>query len=713
MNAKAGSTGSGPVETVSTYCRVCEPLCGLEADVADGVIVDLRPDRDHPVSRGYACRKGMAMLDLHRDPDRLNHPLRRAGGTLEASDWDTAASDIATRLAAIREQYGPSALAVYHGNPLGFNALGSMGVFSLFGQLRGFRFFSAGTQDCANKFAASQAVFGSRVVHPLPDMDHADVILVIGANPRVSHGSFISTANMLQRLREARTRGALVQFVNPARVEKAEDGVGETLQIRPDTDVYLLAGLLNELDQRGAWRDDILDAHANNVDGLRRFVADYPLDRAAEICGVEVGELRRLVDAIAAPNARTSVYCSTGLNMGSQGTIAYALIHALSMVTGNLDRTGGNVASAGFYPNAKSGKGDWAGNLEESEFGTFPQSTLPANLLSHYILDVDEPIRALVVAAGNPLLSVSGEDRLRKAFANLELLVVVDLYANATCEYAHWALPATDQFEREDLTVINLGLQYEPSVQWSPRVAEPMEQRKEEWWIFARIAQEMGLASALDGNGAAEFWGKYDHMLKASGLSIDALREMPHHTAVLDGLNPGGFYDDVVQHADARVDLWPEPFDMSIDRIAEQAETLTKLDPGQLLLIHKRDAWMHNSWMHNAERMHRGGRDNNPAYMHPRDAAGLGVGEGDMIELSNEFGLVELPVAFDEDLRPGVIAVVHGWGHAGAPGMSEARRAAGTNINRLLPIGPGSFDPLSSQAKMTGIPVTAKSLAST
>ena len=74
--------------TVTTFCRVCEPACGLVATVKDGRLVQLAPDRDHPVTEGYACHKGLAGLDIHRDPDRLNHPLRRTStGAFERLEW--------------------------------------------------------------------------------------------------------------------------------------------------------------------------------------------------------------------------------------------------------------------------------------------------------------------------------------------------------------------------------------------------------------------------------------------------------------------------------------------------------------------------------------------------------------------------------------------------------------------------------------------------
>jgi len=125
----------------------------------------------------------------------------------------------------------------------------------------------------------------------------------------------------------------------------------------------------------------------------------------------------------------------------------------------------------------------------------------------------------------------------------------------------------------------------------------------------------------------------------------------------------------------------------------------------RLRLIHQRDAWMHNSWFANLPRLKRGGRTTNPLRMHPDDAVALGLADGEEVLVASEHGEVVATLAHAPDLMPGVVAMVHGWGHAASPRLSVAHASPGTNPNALLPIGPGSYEPLSSQAHMTGIPV--------
>ena len=700
---------------ISTFCRVCEPACGLVAEVgpcADGRvdIVSVRADKDHPITKGFACAKGIATLDIHNDPDRLDHPLRRTPtGSFETVGWDTAVDEISTKIRSIIAQHGPGAVATYTGNPLGFNAVGPDGLYGLAGGLRLTRYFSSGTQDCMNKFVASEAVFGTRTVHPIPDIEKAELIVIIGENPRASRGSFISIANMTQELRTARVRGARVVFVNPRAVETPERGVGDTILIRPDTDVYFLASLLAAIDILGGFDSGVIARHGANVAELRAFIHRYPGSRTASVTGIST----ETVDDLAAAWVKAdgaAVHASTGLNMGRQGTLAYWLVHMLSFVTGNLDREGGNFKSDSYYPNARSGAGVVAAGFTDTEYGRLRRGALPGTLLSQYILDVDQPVQALIVGAGNPLLSIAGEGRMRKAFEQLELLVCVDIYRNATGELAHYVLPATDQFEREDLNLVGVGLQYKPWVQFTGAVVEPKAERRNESWIFARLAQACGVASMLDAPDP-DPWSKLRHMLTRTGVDLDDLMANPRAVA-LPRTEPGRFYEDQVFTSDGRIDCCPSVFADAMVT-AEDQFNATVANPPRFTLITKRDPLMHNSWFANVERFKGHGRDRNRLEIHPADAAELGLAEGDSVFVSNAYGELDIEVTMADDLAVGVVALVHGWGHHGVTGMQIAAASPGVNPNVLLPSGPGSFEPLSSQAHMTGIPVEIRAVSLT
>ncbi len=689
---------------VHTFCRVCEPSCALIAEVGNDEMIRLKPDRGHPVTRGFACHKGLATLDIHKDPDRLNHPMaRNPEGELVRISWDEAAGRVADAISSLTERYGDTALASYTGNPLAFNTTSGPAISSFLVKNRIRKNFSSGTQDCTNKFAGSEAVFGSSTIHPIPDIENTDFLLIFGSNPRISHMSFLSIADPMAALRRARKRGTRIRFVDPRRNESIH-GIGELIQVHPDTDVYLMAAMLHHLHDTGRFDNEYLDAHADHVDGLIDFLSSYPAETVANVVGVSAGTIRNLADEFASAGS-AAIYMSTGVNMGRQGTLAYWLLHMLSMVTGNLDKKGGNIYAEGFYPAARAGKKTRAPGLESTPFGELRKvrGALPGNLLADMILTDEDPIRGLIVISGNPLISMGGSQRLREAFRKLEFLLVIDIYPNATAELADVVLPATDMFERPDINLAGLGLQAQPFVQVTDAVVTPRAERKPEWWILARIEQAQGFHNG-DACEEPDLFGRLDHMLGHSGLSIEKVRHMSHQTAVLPVPEAGEFYTKWIQTETGRVDCCPAIFTEAMDRCAGIFSELAAEAPGRLKMISRRTNYMLNSWFHNLDALKRRGHLSNPVYLHPHDARARNLGEGSEVTVSSESGEVRTTVALDDSLKPGTVAITHGWGHGGT-GMQTARKYAGMNVNELLPSGPGSYEKLSNQSFMTGIPV--------
>jgi anaerobic selenocysteine-containing dehydrogenase len=690
---------------IPTFCRVCEPACGLVARVEDGELVELGPDREHPVSKGFFCQKGTAGLAIHRDPDRLDHPQRRGDDGFEPASWDDTLGEVAARLRAVIDEHGPDAVSAYVGNPSAFNTFLGPALGSFLAQTGVRRVFSSGTQDCSNKFAGSEAVFGTSTLHPVPDIEHTDYLLLFGENPRVSRMSFLSIADPLGEIRSAVERGARVRYVNPRRIEEGSTGL--VVPIRPDTDVYLMAAMLDTILSEGLADEEALATHGARVEGLRGFCARYPAERAATITGVAADRIRELAREFAdAP--RAAVHMSTGVNMGRQGTLAYWLLQMLTFVTGNLDRQGGNLYSLGFYPAAKAGRSDPAKQFFDSRHGRLRRvrGSWPGNLLADEILEGEPRIRALVVLCGNPVLSIGGESRLREALGSLDLLVCLDLYRNATGELADFLLPCTDAFERPDVNITGLGMQYRPYVQFTEAVVPPRAERRPEWWILARLEQELGMKSLLDAGPEPDLTGRLAHMMAGRGIDWEEVKSTPRGV-VLDPLTPGRFYEDWIQTQDRRVDCCPPIFEAegALARCESICAELEAEPAGALKLINLRTPYMHNSWYHNVPSLKRPGRLENPLHMHPDDADARGLADGDRVRCRSPWGEVLASVAWDAKLMPGVVAMTHGWGNGRTPGMRTAERHPGVNANVLLPAGPGSYEPLSNQAFMTGVPV--------
>jgi anaerobic selenocysteine-containing dehydrogenase len=693
---------------VATFCRLCEVMCGLTATVEGGRVVKIRGDTEHPVSAGFACNKGLLALDVHHDPERLDTPLRRTDSGWEPLSWTDALSDIAARLQAIIAKHGPNSVALYLGNPNAFNCTaGPTAVMFLLG-LGSDKLFAAGTQDCSNKFAISEILYGSAGIHPTPDLARTDFVLLIGTNPRVSKSSFVSVPDPVAALRDVVTRGGKVTFVNPVVIEP---DLGPTLQIKPDTDAYLLAAMLHVIDRTTGFDAQAINDHTTNIAALREFTADYSPARVAPIVGLDEATITDLaMQFAAAPSA--AIHVSTGVNMGRQGALGYYLQQMLSLVTGNLDRAGGNVVPARATPPRPNLAGTTRDAMEATPFGPVRRSNsmLPASLLADWIRSTETPIKALINLAGNPALSLTDSDSIADAFGSLELLISIDLYRNATGEMAHFNLPAADWFERADLNTFTQGVQAMPHIQWTPAIVEPKGDRLPEWQIFSMLSEAMGQTPLvpLDGDAISML---NDGELASVGLSTAELMTRDRGLAVLQGDMAGIFFDAQIMTPDRRIDCGSELIVDSFARAGEIFAELAARPADQLILISRRTRNTLNSAFQNVQKLKDRGADTNPLYINPDDGEALGLAVGASAVMASDSGHVRVEIAYDPTMRRGVVAMTHGFGNADTSGMSTAQRYPGVNVNTVTPSGPGTFDPLSGMAHLTGIPVTVAAVS--
>lgn len=697
---------------VHTFCRICEPACGLVADVQDDEVVALQPDKDHPVHKGFSCHKGVHFLQVHNDPDRLDRPLKRTNprteevGDFIPLEWDDAVREIAETLTDIRRRYGRNALAVYQGNPSAFNGTYYANAAAL---ARGFDTrmrFSAGTQDTSAKYAASEAIYGASMAHPIPDLLHTDYFLCLGSNPLVSHMTLVHVSDPMAKIKAVKRRGGSVLFVNPRRIESSGPDTGDVLLIKPDTDFYFLAAILNEIVFRIGFDRAAVEKHARNIDGLLDFVRGYPADRVAAVTGIDADTIQQVAaDFCAAPTA--SIYMATGVNQGRQGALAYWMLNMISLFSGNLGRRGGNIYSRGMTDVVQNSKRKREDPFFDSNLGEIRTvgGDLPAARLAEYIENPEDPIRALIVVSGNPLLSVGGEGNLRRALSGMELIVTIDLYRTVTGEMADYVLPATDWLEHEDVNFLNtMGVAMEPYVQYTPAVVPPEGERRDDWWILSRIQQEMGVETLLD-EPDPDPLANADAAMRDAGLSIDLLRQLPCQTAVLPEAVPSHVFTIAVQHDDGLIDCCPTVFRRAYRTAEDILNELSAESPDQLKLITRRTLYMVNSWLHNLPVLKQGVHQDNPLWMHPDDADRRGLIDGDAVTVRNRYGSVDVVLAHDDTLKPGVVAMTHGWGQRTARGLGVARRHPGANVNRLAPTGKDGYDALSNQSHLTGINV--------
>ncbi|MGZ4161150.1 MAG: molybdopterin-dependent oxidoreductase, partial [Neobacillus sp.] len=223
-------------------CPLCEATCGLEIHTQEREVVNIKGDKLDPFSKGYLCPKGYSLKELHSDPDRIRKPMIRRGAEWQEVSWDEAFAAVRKGLMPIIEEFGRNAVGVYLGNPSVHN-LGGMLYGPIFLRALGSKsIFSASTLDQIPKQLSSEIMFGSEANLPIPDIDHTDYFLMIGANPLASNGSLMTGPNMRGRIKALQDRGGKLVIIDPVRTVTAHLA-DEHHFIRAGTDALFLFGL--------------------------------------------------------------------------------------------------------------------------------------------------------------------------------------------------------------------------------------------------------------------------------------------------------------------------------------------------------------------------------------------------------------------------------------------------------------------------------------
>jgi anaerobic selenocysteine-containing dehydrogenase len=734
-------------------CPLCEATCGLALDVdeAAGTVTKVRGDAEDVFSRGFLCPKGVAIKELHDDPDRVRTPLlKQADGTFAPVSWDEAFAEIDRRLPAVIEAGGRDAVAAYIGNPAAHSL-----AFLLYGKvlLKAIgtkNIYSASTVDQYPKQAASAMMFGTGTTVAIPDLDRTDFLLCLGANPLASNGSLMTVPDARGRLRAIRARGGRVVVVDPRRSRTAQEA-DEHLAIRPGTDALLLMALLHVVfaEGLGIGAAHPLSGHVNGLDEVRALAADFPPEAVAGPTGLDAATIRRVArDLATAPSA--AVYGRIGTTTQAFGTTASWLIDVLNTVTGNLDSPGGAMfpkPSAGLantkgQPGRGRGArfGRWASRVRGlgEVFGELPVACLAEEL--------DTPgegqVRALITVAGNPVLSTPNSARLDAALAELDFMVSIDLYVNETTRHADVILPSPSPLEKSHFDFVFQGLAIRNFTNYSPPVLPRPEGFPDEWETVLR------LVGVVTGQGPAADVGAIDELVARAAIGREVadpyspwhgrdveealgdlaprtgtarlidlmLRTGPYRLTLADlearphGIDLGPLtprLPEVLRTPSGRIELAPAAVVADVGRLHDALAA----PPVELVLIGRRHLRSNNSWMHNLPMLVRG-PERCTLQVHPDDAERLGLADGGRATIRSRVGAVDAPVEVTDEIRPGVVSLPHGWGHdrEGA-GLDVARAHAGTNSNVLTD--EDVVEPLTGTAVLNGIPVAVTPVPAT
>jgi len=530
---------------IDSVCPFCGVGCLLTYNVKGNEIVSV-DGRDGPANHNRLCVKGRFGFDYVHHPQRLTKPLiRRAGvpknpeevgdpskwrDVFREATWEEALDLTAGKLRGLRDTHGLKALAGFG------SAKGSNEEAYLFQKLVRTGFGSNNVDHCTRLCHASsvaallEGVGSAAVSNQVNDIEHSDMILVIGSNPTSNHPVAATW------MKNAAKRGTKIVLADP-RITDIGRYAWRTLQFRADADVAMLNAMIHTVIDEGLVNEEFVRTRASNFEALKRNVQGYSAEAMAPICGIPAETIREVAREFAKAKA-AMVLWGMGISQHVHGTDNARCLIALVSVTGQIGKPGSGLhplrgqnnvqgaSDAGLIPMMLPNYQRVTNPQALSRFEKFWNTRLDPNpgytvveIMDKCLVDDSDPhkIRGMYIMGENPAMSDPDLNHAREALCALEHLVVQDIFMTETAWYADVVLPASAWPEKTG-TVTNT----DRMVQMGRRALDMPGDARQDLWIIQQIATRMGLPWNYAGeeSGAAAV---YEEMRQAMSEVIGGI----------------------------------------------------------------------------------------------------------------------------------------------------------------------------------------------
>jgi anaerobic selenocysteine-containing dehydrogenase len=641
--------------TVATACPLdCPDSCSLDVTIEKGQIVEIDGSATNPVTDGYICAKVRRFAERVYAPERLMSPMARKGprgsGTFERVTWDEALDRVAAEMRSARDRWGGEAILPFSyggSNGLLTQDTNDAELWRRFGTSR-----LARTVCAAPTTAAATAMYGKMGGVAYQDYEHANLIVVWGANPSASG------IHLVPYIRAAQRRGAKLVVIDPRSTPLARSA-DMHVQPRPGTDLPIALALHRHIFENGFADTAFLAANARGADQLRDRAREWTFDRAAAEAQVPAAQIEALAD-LYVRQSPSVIRCGWGLERNRNGGNAALAILALPAVAGKFGVRGGG------YTMSNSA----AYGLRAAQWIDTPEpSTRNVNMnhLGRALTEYDAPpVKVLFVYNCNPLVTMPDQTRVLRGLEREDLFTVVfDQVMTDTALYADVLLPATTFLEQYDVAR-GYGAY---SVQLVRPVIQPVGEARPNPEVFADLARRLNIGTeGEEAETEAETLLRLASRLPAAigGPLMEAGSAPPPH-----GGMPIQFVSLMPATPDAKINLFPTEI-AEADRLYRyQPDPATAEYP--LALISPATAKTISSTL--------GEIRTRPASLdlHPDDAAERGIIEGDTVSVFNERGSVECIAAISHHLPRGTVCLPKGlWRRSTLNGLTANALAPDT-----------------------------------
>jgi anaerobic selenocysteine-containing dehydrogenase len=698
-----------PDRTVHTVCsHDCPDSCGVLVTINDaGRATRVQGDPDHPVTRGFLCGKVAKYLDRVYSPDRLLYPMRRRAGTAkgplpqgrehEAFDrigWDEALDTIAARLQKISDEHGPESILPY-------SYAGTIGVLGYGSMDR--RFFHRLGASQLNRTICSAAggdallsVYGRKLGTDTEDFRESRFILAWGAN---IHGNNVHLWPMIE---EARRNGAKLVVIDPYATRTARLADWH-IPIHPGTDVALALGLMHVIIRDSLYDRDYVAEHTHGFEQLKKRSAEYTPECVSRYTGIAAADIERLAREYAT-TPPAAIRVNYGIQRAENGGAATRAVAMLPALIGAWKQRGGGLQLS------TSGAFSWDEHtLRRPDLMFLSPLQRPARVvnmsqLGDALTELDVPrVHAMFVYNSNPAAVAPDQSQVLRGMAREDLFTVVhEQFFTDTTDYADIVLPATTFLEHKEVQ----GAYGHYYVQLSNPAIEPLGEARSNVWLFSELAQRMGFSEDCFRDTPDDLIAQALHEGKdqppwMTGITAQALDAAGGHIRLRFDEETAGenflpFAGGPFKTPSGKVEFYSEtlaaqgldplpgfvPPVESRHGAARHGESLYPLE----FLPRKADNYMNTTFANLPTHQKMENGRHATLEMHQNDASVRGISDGDIVEVFNARGCIELTARVSGTVPPGVTASRLSWNKL-SPG--------GRNVNlltsqRLTDLGEGA-----------------------
>lgn len=474
-----------------TGCVLCAQNCGLEFFINNNRITRVRPDRDNPRSRGYACQKGLSIASYQHHADRLTHPLKRIGKRFQTIPWSQAIAEIAAALRDGVDRHGPHSFAYVGGGGQGSHFEAAFGRALMKG-LGSHYHYSAIAQELTGYFWTCGRHNGRQHLFYIPDEEEADMLMAVGWNGMESHQ--MPRAPLV--LREfAKNPDKILAVIDP-RLSKTAEIANIHLAVRPGSDALLAKAMIGLIVQNGWQHKEYLAARTGGSNRVLQWFADFDVAGALRVCELDLEEVTGFCRLLS--TRRWCMHTDLGIYMNRHSTVTSYLYNILAAICGRLCVSGGNVIPGRLMPlgshSDERSKRTWRTVATGFPLimGYAPPNVLPEEIDNNHA----DRLRSVIVSNANPLRSYADTTAYERAFKQLDLLVTIDVAMTETAELSDYVLPARSPYESWDSTFFTWSY---PEIYFQMRrpllkaKGEPLESGE----IFTRLASALDLVPSL------------------------------------------------------------------------------------------------------------------------------------------------------------------------------------------------------------------------